>query len=153
MNTEELIRNYVPSKQVMQLATSVNNQPWVCTVHYFSDDGLNLYWISTEERRHSQEIAQNPNVTGYILVHQNTPEENYVIGLSFEGKAEYIGENIDEKIGQAYVDKLQKPANLLADIKSGANPHKFYKLTPTKFVLFDSKNFPQEPRQEWNKGE
>ena len=88
MTTEELIKQYVPSKNIMQLATSVNDKPWQCTVHYFSDKDLNFYWISTKERRHSQDIEQNSSVSGYVLIHENTAQEKYIIGLSFEGTAE-----------------------------------------------------------------
>jgi uncharacterized protein YhbP (UPF0306 family) len=145
---EELVRQFLPTKNVMQLATCVNNQPWTCTVHYYTDDDLNFYWISTPERRHSQEIQQNPQVSAALLVHENTPEEAYVIGIQIEGKAE-IMPNIDKDIGQAYIEKLNKELTLVEDIASGKNHHKFYKLIPNSIVLFDSKNFSGNPRQEW----
>jgi uncharacterized protein YhbP (UPF0306 family) len=149
MSVEALIREYLSTVKVMQLATSTDDQPWACTVHYYSDESLNFYWISTLEREHSRHIAQNPKVAATILVHENTPSENYVIGISVGGTAELIGEYIDEKVGQAYVQKHAKDPNLLADIASGKNPHKFYCLRPSRFVLFDSKSFPGQPRQEW----
>lgn len=149
MTVEELIKAYLPSKNIMQLATSVDDQPWLCTVHYFSDDDLNIYWISTKERKHSIDIHKNPNVAGYVLVHENTPVEAWVIGLAFEGKVEYVGEELDEEICTGYIKKLNKDLNLMAGIKNGTNAHKFYRLIPTKFVLFDNKKFPDEPRQEW----
>jgi len=132
----------------MQLATSQNDQPWACTLHYYSDKDLNIYWVSTLERQHSQDIAKNPNVAAAILVHENTPEERYVIGLSIQGKAELIGEQVPEEIGKGYIQKLGRDSSLLSDIASGKNLHKFYKLTPSKIILFDSKNFSDNPRQE-----
>lgn len=150
MKAEEIIKKYLPTVNIMQLATSVEDQPWVCTVHYYSDEELNLYWISTQERRHSQDIKHNQKVAAAILVHENTPAENYVIGISIEGTVKVIGEKIEEKIGQGYVEKLNKPSNLLSDILSGKNPHKFYRLKPSKIVLFDSAHFPNQPRQEWS---
>lgn len=148
MQPEELTRQYLEQAKVMQLATSTNDQPWACTVHYYSDSELNLYWISTTERQHSQQIAQNPKVAAAILVHLNTPDERYVIGISLEGTAELIGQHIDELIGQGYIQKLGREPALLTDIASGKNPHKFYRLKPSKIVLFDSKNFPDNLRQE-----
>jgi uncharacterized protein YhbP (UPF0306 family) len=147
---EELIREYLPMVNVMQLATSVGNQPWLCTVHFYNDDDFNLYWISTPERRHSQEIAHNNKVAAYMLVHENTPEEDYVIGISIEGTAELIGQEVDGVIDKAYAKKQDKDPQLMADIKSGKNPHRFYKFTPTKFVIFDTKNIKGNPRQEWS---
>jgi uncharacterized protein YhbP (UPF0306 family) len=148
MQPEELTRQYLEQAKVMQLATSANDQPWACTIHYYSDADRNLYWISTTERKHSQHIAQNPKVAAAILVHLNTPEERYIIGISLQGTAELIGEQLPTQIGQGYIQKLGRDPSLLSDIASGKNPHKFYCLKPSKIVLFDSKNFRDNPRQE-----
>jgi uncharacterized protein YhbP (UPF0306 family) len=148
MNPTELVRQHLAQAKIMQLATSADDQPWVVTVHFYADDELNLYWISTLARRHSQAIEQNSKVATTILVHENTAEEPYVIGITIEGVAELIGETPDETVGQGYVAKLNKDDNFLADIASGTNPHKFYRLKPTKIVLFDNKNSPDNPRQE-----
>jgi uncharacterized protein YhbP (UPF0306 family) len=143
------ISNYLNQVRVMQLATSIDDQPWACTVHYFSDEDCNLYWVSTETREHSQNIARNPKVSAAILVHENTPDEPYVIGISIAGKAELIGAYIPDQIGSAYIRKLGRNPSLLTDIANGKDPHKFYRLKPSRIVLFDSKNFPDNPRQEW----
>ena len=148
MQVEELVKKYLEQINVMQLATCSDDQPRACTVHYYSDENLNFYWISTLARKHSQDIKQNGKVAAAVLVHENTPSENYVIGISVEGVAELIGEHLDKKIGNGYVAKLGKDSNFLPDIASGKNPHKFYRLTPSKIVLFDNKNFPDSPRQE-----
>lgn len=147
MKPEEIVKQHLPKINVMQLATSLNDQPWVCTVHYCSDEDLNLYWISRTDRYHSEQIKQNPQAAATILVHENTPDEDYVIGISIFGNVELIGEAVDEKVGKTYTEKLGKPLQLIEDIASGKNPHKFYCLKPTQVVLFDSKNFPDSPRQ------
>jgi len=142
------IKNHLKKARVMQLATSVNNLPWVCNIHFYTDDDLNFYWISTLDRRHSQEIKQNQHVAVTIKVHEDTPEEQYVIGITVEGKAELLSEKEAKKIADHYKTKLNKPQSLIDDIFAGRNPHKFYRLKPEKFVLFDNKNFPEDPRQE-----
>ncbi|HSX53143.1 MAG TPA: pyridoxamine 5'-phosphate oxidase family protein [Patescibacteria group bacterium] len=149
MNAEEAIREYLPTGNVMQLATSVDGQPWVCTVHFYSDDNLNLYWISMPDRRHSKEITQNPKVAATIMVHENTKDEPYVIGITIEGTAEFIGEYANEQIGKGYVEKHHIGPEFLSDIQSGKNPNKFYKLKPSNIVMFNNKDFPDNPRQEW----
>jgi uncharacterized protein YhbP (UPF0306 family) len=148
MDPEALIRQYVEQARIMQLATSANDQPWACTIHYYSDKDLNIYWVSTLEREHSKNIAQNPKVSAAILVHEDTPDEQYVIGMSLEGEVELIGEQVPEEIGQSYIQKLGRPPTLLRDIASGKNPHKFYRLKPSRIVLFDTKNISGNPRQE-----
>jgi uncharacterized protein YhbP (UPF0306 family) len=150
MSVEEIVRQYLPEVNIMQLATSVNDRPWLCAVHYYTDEQLNFYWISTVDRRHSREIKQNPSVTAYVLVHENTPDENYVIGISVSGTAELIGDNINKEFVEEYRAKLKKDPNALRSMMGGENPLKFYRLKPNKIVLFDNKNFPNNPRQEWN---
>lgn len=82
------------------------------------------------------------------MVHENTEEENYVIGITIEGTAELVGEVLPKSIGEAYVAKHKKANSLLEDIRTGKNLHKFYKLKAEKIVLFDNKDFPDDPRQE-----
>ena len=131
----------------MQLATSVNNQPWACTVHFASDHDLNLYWTSKPDRRHSQEIAQNSNVSVTIPIEDNQ-KDGYVIGLSFAGKAEILKGKDEELAHNLSVKKLNRPANRLAAIRNDEDPHQYYRLKPSLIVLFDSKNFPDDPRRE-----
>lgn len=150
MDSKKLIAQYLTESRVMQLATSIDDQPWICNVHFFADQNLNLYWMSTPARRHSQEIAQNSKVAMTIKVHEDTPDEKYVIGLSAEGIAELITNEEMQKIAPDYIKKLDKPPTLTEDILSGNNPHKFYRLRVAKFVLFDTKNFPNDPRLEIN---
>ena len=146
---KKTLHKYLKKARVMQLATSADNKPWVCNIHFYSDDNFNFYWISTLARRHSQDIEKNPSVAATIKVHEDTPEEPYVIGLSVEGKAELMTEKEAKKIAHHYKEKLDKPQNLIDDIFAGRNPHKFYRLQAEKFVLFDPKNFPDNPRQEY----
>jgi uncharacterized protein YhbP (UPF0306 family) len=148
MDVKQLVKGYLDQTHTLQLATSENDQPWVCTLHFYADDGLNIYWISTEARHHSQQIKNNHNAAATILVHENTPQEDYVIGITMAGQAEYIGERVEDHIGQAFLEKHRKDPGLLTDISNGKNPHKFYRLTPSKIILFDTKNFPDNPRTE-----
>lgn len=143
---KELVEYYVPKSNIMQLATSSDDQPWLCTVHYYSDEALNFYWCSTTERRHSKEIADNGKTASYILVHENTTKEDYVIGLSFEGIAELVEPQEAEKAIEGYVSKLGKDDATKADLLSGTKP--FYRFTPTTVVMFNNKDFPENPRQE-----
>lgn len=146
----QLVTKYLSKHNVMQLATCSDDKPYAVNLHYYSDEAGNLYWISTRERRHSRELAANPNACVAIKVHENTLTEPWVIGLTIEGTVECLGENPGQNIAVAYQDKLGHPQKLMDDIRSGRNPHKFYKLTPTDYTLFDTKNFPKDPKQEWS---
>ncbi|HLB66400.1 MAG TPA: pyridoxamine 5'-phosphate oxidase family protein, partial [Candidatus Saccharimonadales bacterium] len=110
---------------------------------------LNFYWFSRLDRRHSKEIAKNPKISIYILVHEDKPTEKYVIGISTEGTAQLVDTNDEIDNIKAYVAKFSISKSFLDDVISGKEPHKFYKFTPSNFVLFDNKNFPEQSRQEW----
>lgn len=149
MDGKKLIQQYLKDARVMQLATVSTNKPWTCNLHFYADDEFNLYWISTLARRHSKEISENAYVSAAIKIHEDTQDEPYVIGISIEGTARLLTEHETKIIGEQYVAKLKKAPTLIEEILSGKNPHKFYLLKPTNIVLFDTKNFPQEPRQEY----
>ena len=72
----------------MSLGTSKDNKPWVCEVHFAYDDNLNIYFRSLPTRRHSQEIAQNPNVAGNIVVQHQASDSPR--GVYFEGQAKVL---------------------------------------------------------------
>jgi uncharacterized protein YhbP (UPF0306 family) len=148
MNAEAIVKELINKANVMQMATSIDNKPWVCNLHFYADSENNLYWISTEARLHSEHIKANPNTAATILIHENTSQENYVIGLSISGESELLGSEVAESIAQGYINKLGRDQQLLKDIKSGQNPHKFYKMKPSKIILFDNKDFPDNPRIE-----
>ncbi len=145
---EELIRKYINQVNIMQLATSANDQPWVVIVHYYADLDFNLYWTSRPDRRHSKEIAANPKTSATILIHENTANENWVIGLTASGESELVN-NMEDKISQAYVSKLHKDPNLPANIATGKDLANWYVLRASNIILFDSKDFPTNPRQDY----
>lgn len=148
MTLEEILRGHLPKIKALQLATSVGDEPWICNLHFYSDEKFNLYWVSTRERLHSKQIAKNPKVAASVLLHLNTAEEDYVIGATFSGKAELLGEIVDPEIRDGYQQKQATSDGFLNAVADGSNPHKWYRLTPSKIVLFDTKHFPDDSRQE-----
>jgi uncharacterized protein YhbP (UPF0306 family) len=152
MHPKDLIKQYLRTKYVMQLATVRNAQPWICNVHYWADDDANLYWISTEARRHSQEIKDHNKVAAAIAVQTDEYKAGTpVIGIQVEGEAEIVSDPADMKhFLRKYFDyHKHKPEKLYQDIISGKEALKLYRLKPRLYVLFDVQNFPHDPRQQW----
>lgn len=144
---ETLIRQYLAKVQVMQLATVKDGQPWCCNVHYAFDDELNLYWVSTPARRHSQEIASNAKVAAAIMLKPDNP----VIGVQIEGVAIQLADRAElEKAVRVYDDRYHHDPEFFDDYVAGKREHKVYRLTPRSIVLFSEVDFPGDPRQEWN---
>ena len=151
MQAKERILQLLKSKKVMQLATVRDGQPWVCNLHFWADDDGYLYWISTEARRHSQEIKDDKRVAAAIAV--QTDEEvpgTPPIGIQVEGDAELVTGPEMQPLLRKYFDYHRKPEKLYDEIIAGENPHKLYRLKPRLYVIFDVQNSPKDPRKEWS---
>ncbi len=147
MNLRRIIKDYLKEAKLMQLATSLNNQAWVCHVWFASDEDLNIYWFSSTRRRHSKEVIKNPKVAAAIVL-PHTPEDT-PRGLQLEGDAELLTKEKDiKKARSVYERRIFSKEQVDDFIKSKESPHKFYRIKPRLFVLFDLVNFPKNPRQE-----
>ena len=146
MDVEKVIREYLPNVIHMSLGTSINNKPWICEVHFVYDDDLNLYWRSKQSTRHSEEIAQNPNVAGNI-VEQHGPSTK-PRGLYFEGTAAMLS-GIDENSPEykLFADRFGLSPEILQDAAQ-ENGHKFYKVTVSDWYVFDSRE--SSPSQKYH---
>lgn len=133
---EQTIREYIEQIVHMSLATSIDNKPWVCEVHFACDDELNVYFRSTTDRRHCQEIAQNPFVAGNIVTQHFKNQK--VRGVYFEGSAELLGD-IDENhpAYKATAARYGKASTIQAVSADNAAP-RYYKISVANWYLFDS---------------
>lgn len=150
MNIEAVIRGYLPQVVHLSLATSNEGKPWVCELHFAYDDRLNLYFLSTRNRRHSQEIATNPNVAGTIITQHFLGQK--VRGVYFEGQAQLL--QSVSSTHPAYVEydkRFSTGPEILKDALQ-ADGHVFYQISVDRFYLFDA--YESVPSQkytlEWN---
>jgi uncharacterized protein YhbP (UPF0306 family) len=148
MDIKELISGYLNSQYMMQVATESNRQPWICTVYYAVDSDLNLYWLSLPTRKHSKEIKINNKIAAAIPVVFVNGEK--VVGIQVQGIAEELESSSNfRKIAELYADIFNRTKDWVEDFCKNETDHKLYKITPKKFVLFDERNFPEDPRQEY----
>lgn len=144
-----LIKKYLQEARLMQLATVINNQPWVCSVWFAADEKLNIYWFSSITRRHSKEVMKNHKVAAAIVFPQ-TPSDR-PRGLQLQGIAELLTKEKDiNKAISIYAGRIFAKEKIKEFMQDDEKPHRFYKIKPTQFVLFDLVNFPNDPRQEYN---
>jgi uncharacterized protein YhbP (UPF0306 family) len=152
MDVEKTIRDYLPNVIHMSLATTKDNRPWVCEVHFAYDDSLNLYFRSLKSRRHSQEIAANPNVAGNIVKQHGMGEKPF--GVYFEGKATLLEPGDEQqKAFEAIKSRLKLGDDILEQAQD-ENGHQFYKIAVGTFYVFavvDSKG--QKFELQWNGGQ
>jgi len=147
MKAKDLIIKYLAEAKVMQLATvGETGHPWISNVHFVSDKKGNIYWLSTEKRRHSVEISANMNVAISVVVKANMP----VIGIQAEGVAEKISDiSTIGRIMPGYVKKHGNGKEFYKRALAGINEHKLYKMKPKVISLFDEVNFPKSAPQVW----
>jgi uncharacterized protein len=133
---EAIIRDYIPQIIHMSLATVQDNKPWVCEVHFSYDDELNLYFMSSANTRHGQEIAKNPHVAGNIVVQHHKDQK--VRCVDFEGTAEILSAaDAETQAYKAYVSRYGESEGLLNEIRKDGDA-RFFKITVSDYFLFDS---------------
>lgn len=131
---EQIIREYIDKSLHMSLATCADNHPWVCEVHFAYDDDLNVYFRSKNNRRHSREIAHNPNVAGNI-VRQHAIDE-YPHAIYFEGTAEEVSDETRyQELYELFARRQDVDESIIDDAKQ-ADGHKFYKITVENWSAF-----------------
>lgn len=113
---------------------------------FAADDDLNIYWFSSAARRHSGEVRENNRVAGAVVL-PLTPDD-VPRGVQFEGVAEELSKDDDVTAAlRVYAGRIfteEKIRDFMAN-----RQHKFYRIKPELFVLFDAEHFPDQPRQEW----
>jgi uncharacterized protein YhbP (UPF0306 family) len=135
--------------KLMQLATlSEDGSPWMCSVWFGFDDDLNIYFFSATNRQHSQEIEKDNRVAGAIAKPHAVSDVPRAIQL--KGTAEkLIDKNVIAHARSVYEDRIFDSATIDKLMVHPERPHVFYKIIPSKFVLFDAVNFPESSRQEY----
>lgn len=152
MDLRGLIAAYLNEGKLMQLAT-INEQgdPWVCSVWFAADSDLNIYWFSSITREHSQHIKANNHVAAAIVVPQ-TPNDT-PRGLQLNGIAEELSREDDiTQAKNVYIGRIFPKKTVDKLMVNPDKPHRFYRIKPSKFVLFDAVNYPENSRQEYELG-
>lgn len=68
---------FLKSQQLVALATHANGKVWVANVYYGLDEKTgHLFFISSEENRHSQMILQNPEIAFSVAWFDPTDHKN-----------------------------------------------------------------------------
>lgn len=126
---KKLILEYLEKNKLMTVATADNNIPWAATVFFAFDQGLNLYFISREDRRHSQEIIKNPVVA--ITINQDFGKPGKVKGVQIQGEAAISEDRQD----------LDKFIKRFAWAQKFLDSHKLFKIKPTFIRYLDDEKF------------
>ena len=152
VTSRDILEDYVRSGQLMQVATltSPDTGPGLCSVWYDAHFGPDLVrFISRHDRQHSRAIRADPRVAGAIVAIPLTGLGQVARGVTFTGRAHELPSlGIDQQIGE-FCRRWPnaQPAIDPGKLAAGETPSRLYEIRVTEWVLFDEKNFPQQPRQ------
>jgi len=143
---KNLIESYIKDQKLVQIATLNDNQPWISSVFYLCDSDLNLYWISLPDTRHSQHILNNLNTAATVVALGEAGKD--IAAVQMEGNSVIVNDKKEiEEIIIQYCKLYNRGDKWLDEYLAGENPHKLYKFTPKSYELFDTKNYPDNPKQ------
>ena len=134
LDVEKIVREYIDKSIHMSLGTVNDGKPWVCEVHFAYDKDLNLYFRSLQSRRHSQDIASNPNVAGNI-VRQHALNE-YPHAIYFEGTAEMLTTDEERQIVFGYFKERLGVGEAALEEAQNPDGHQFYKISVKNWFAF-----------------
>lgn len=130
----------------MSLATSVDNKPWACQLHFAYDDELNLYFCSNTATRHCTEIAKNPHVAGAISTQHEPGEKPRCV--DFEGVAEMVTDiTEDHPAYKAYNGRFPGRVSVVDYLKP-ENGGRIYKISVSDYFMFDARE--SKPAQKYH---
>jgi uncharacterized protein YhbP (UPF0306 family) len=101
MDIKKLTKDYMTSIKHMQLATTNNSQPWLCTVYFVNDDNFCLYWASRRSRQHSLEILKSSKAAITIVKDTENKQALQIIGNAYE-----VEENDLVRVHELYTSKF-----------------------------------------------
>jgi uncharacterized pyridoxamine 5'-phosphate oxidase family protein len=144
-----LCREYLKEIDLMQLATCRNGQPWICHVWFVIDECDQIYFVSRQTRRHSQELRDNQKVacTFHNPVEDSLSHKSQ--SLTITGVARQLTPTEVKKPYQLFARRHPKLLNLqpLDRFVDGTGRLFFYQVIPTEMVWWDELNFPEDSRQ------
>jgi len=143
----QLIVDYMTEQKLMQLATIGQTGPWVCSVWQAFDEDLNIYFFSATNRQHSMEIEKDNRVAGALAKPHTVSDTPRAV--QFSGTAQKLTDPADiAKARSVYEGRIFDAETINKLMENNERPHVFYKITPTKLVLFDVENYPENSRRE-----
>ncbi len=126
---KKLIKEVLEKGYLMSLGTQDEGGVWVCDVIYVFDDDFNLYWMSTDFRRHSKAIEKNPQVAVAITVSARDEKD---FGIQINGQAAAIKEKRYDLAVPYFTKRGQK---IPKEDEDFLGEHVWYVLKPKKIEL------------------
>ena len=131
-----LAREALDASYLMSLGVSDEQGIWIADVIFVHDDECNVYWMSSEDRRHSLAIASSPNVAAAITATGGPGEPELAVQMS--GVAEMI-DAVSREVVLRYFRKRNKPEP--AEDFVVLEDRRWYVLRPNRIELINGALF------------
>lgn len=124
------VQNFLQQNDFLALATCNADQPYVCHLHYVSDDQLHIYFASKSTKQHSFNIEKNGQVAVCIYDHEESGD-SVVSGIQLRGTCEKCeAKDVRAEI-KLYQQKFPgKWQNYIDEIIYNPEIRMLYKITP-----------------------
>lgn len=129
----------------MTLAT-YNQKPWVATVYYVTDKDLNLYFVSSPNSKHCQDIEKNKQVACAVY-DSHTPNSELKIGIQLQGEASLVKGWDKTKVLLKMWHKAAPGAEEIVNVRNMKNKvitSRVYKIKPTLIKFFNQKLYKEK---------
>ena len=126
---------YLEAHNVMTLATA---GPWAAAVFYVNE-GFTLYFLSSPQTRHGQELAANPRVA--ITIHEDYADWRSIQGIQFDGVAAQVSDEERTRVRGLYGAKFPLIHEVLktpAAIAKALTRIEWYKVTAKSVYFVDN---------------
>ena len=148
---DDKIAEYVKANGIMTLATVKNNEPWVCTLYYGTDEELNLFVVTDPNSIHGQQIRDG-SVVAFNIFDSHQPITKLKKGVQGKGqikKLTYLAEITKglwlwHKANTGVEEKIT-----VKDILKKLTDTKVYKIKPTYLKFFNKELYGKEQYGVW----
>lgn len=102
---EKRVVDFIQEHHVLTLATSIENNPWCanCFYIYLPDENCFVF-TSDDNTKHIQDIKNNPQVAGSVVLETNTVGK--IRGIQFRGLLSRPPKPLKSKVKKAYIKRF-----------------------------------------------
>lgn len=138
MTNEEAARKIIAENIYITISTASNGDPWISPVYSCYDGNYNFYWVSDKDRKHSQNIKENPKVA--IAIFDTHVQEGRGRGVYIQAMAFEISDREEiKKVIAIFYPRKNKPLRE-PDEFMGSSRRRMYKAAPEKIWVTDEKS-------------